>query len=73
MEDTDELLAQICTRIGIIMEDASATAILAARMAGEARNRAIAEIAKAAADICALSNAAAVLSRSDGTVAAEHH
>ena len=39
MDDTDELLAQLCTRIGIMMEDASAVAITGAVMPAEERNR----------------------------------
>lgn len=63
MDDTDELLAQLCTRIGIIMEDASAVAITSAVLTAEERTIAIFEVADAAARILALSNAAVSLVR----------
>lgn len=72
MDDTDELLAQLCTRIGIMMEDASAVAITGAMMTVEERNRAVLEVADAVARIAALSEAAVSLIN-QGTVASAHH
>ncbi|WP_422062326.1 hypothetical protein [Sphingopyxis sp.] len=72
MDDTDELLAQLCTRIGIMMEDASAVAITGAMMTADERNRAVLEVADAASRIAALSEAAVSLIN-QGTVAAPHH
>jgi hypothetical protein len=56
-DDDQDLIAQLCTRIGIIMEDASAIAIDIAGLQGERRSVAIREIAVAAAKIDALSKA----------------
>ena len=58
MEDTDELVAQLCTRIGIMMKDASAVAITSAVMPPKERARAILEVADAVSRIAALSEAA---------------
>lgn len=72
MDDTDELLAQLCTRIGIMMEDASAVAITGAMMTAEERNRAVLEVADAVSRIAALSEAAVSLIN-QATVAVPHH
>lgn len=73
MDDTDELLAQLCTRIGMMMEDASAVAITGAAMGAEKRARAILEVAEAVSRISALSDAAVSLIRAKGDVASAHH
>lgn len=72
MDDTDGLLAQLCTRIGIMMEDASAVAITSAVMGAEERNRAVLEVADAVSCIAALSEAAVSLIKR-ATVASPHH
>lgn len=73
MDDTDELLAQLCTRIGIMMEDASAVAITSAVIEAEERMRAILDVADAVSRIAALSDAAVSLVRGERTVASVHH
>lgn len=60
-DDTDELIAQICTRIGMIMEDASVVALTAGGLAGEERDAAIAVLANAAERITALVGAVKAL------------
>ena len=65
MDDTYELLAQLCTRIGIMMEHASAIAITSAMLTAEERTIAICEVADAVARLVALSNAAVSLVRAN--------
>ena len=69
MDEDNELLALLCTRIGTIMEDASAVAITAAAMDGGERTRSILQIADAASHITALANAAVALANPEGSVA----
>lgn len=57
MDENDELLAQLCTRIGAMMEDASAVALTSAVMGAEERTRAILEVADVVSRIAALSEA----------------
>ena len=61
-DDTSELIAQIYTRIGMIMEDASVTALTMPRGTGDARQTAIREIGLAAKRISALAAAVEALS-----------
>jgi hypothetical protein len=61
-DDTSDLIAQLCTRIGMIMEDASVTALTVPRSTGDARRTAIGEIGLAAKRISALVAAVEVLS-----------
>jgi len=72
MDDTDELLAQLCTRIGILIEDASVVAITGAVMTADERNRVILEVADAASRIAALAEAAVSLIN-QRTVVSSHH
>lgn len=60
-DDTAHLIAQLCTRIGMIMEDASPIAIGICGMNAADRRAAIAEIAAAAEQISVLSHAVNVL------------
>ena len=53
-EDTSELTAQLCTRIGMIMEDASVVALTMGGLVGVERNDAIVVLADAAERINAL-------------------
>ncbi len=69
MDDTDELLALLCTRIGMLMEDASAVEITSAVITADERARAILDVADAVSRIAALSDAAVSLVRATGTVA----
>ena len=61
-EDTSELIAQLCARIGMIMEDASVVALTVGALAGVERDNAIVVLADAAERISALVAAAKVLS-----------
>ena len=61
-EDTSELIAQLCARIGRIMEDASVVALTVGALAGVERDNAIVVLADAAERISALVAAAKVLS-----------
>jgi uncharacterized protein (DUF1786 family) len=72
MDDDNELLALLCTRIGAIMEDASAVAITAAAMEGGERTRAIMQIADAALRTTALADAAVALASLESSVASGH-
>jgi uncharacterized protein (DUF1786 family) len=72
MDDTDDLLAQLCTRIGKLMEDASAVALAGAVMGAEDRTRAILEVADTVSCLAALSEAAVSLIDQE-TVASAHH
>ena len=60
-EDTCELIDQLCTRIGMIMEDMSVTALSIPSMRGHERRDAISEINAAAAQMTALAQAANTL------------
>lgn len=62
-DDTDNLIAQLCTRIGMIMEDASPVAIGIGAMTVAERRAAITEISVAAAQISAICEAVEVLTR----------
>lgn len=64
MDDDDhDLIAQLCTRIGMIMEDASPTALSIGAMDQARRRAAIAELSAAAAKISSLLAAAQTLLR----------
>jgi len=62
-DDTDNLIAQLCTRIGMIMEDASPVAIGIGAITAAERRAAISEISVAAAQISAISEAVEALIR----------
>lgn len=62
-KDTRELIAQLCARIGMIMEDASAMALGIPGMNEEECIAAITEISDTAARISALAAAAVTLVR----------
>ena len=62
-DDTDNLIAQLCTRIGMIMEDASPVAIGFGAMTAAERRAAVTEISVAAAQISAICEAVEVLTR----------
>lgn len=53
-DDSNELATQLCTKIGMIMEDASVTALTIARTTDTERNDAIAQLDIAAHSITAL-------------------
>jgi hypothetical protein len=53
-DDTDDLIAQLCTSIGMIMEDTSVTALTAGSLARDERLVAIDEVEMAAQRIAAL-------------------
>ena len=53
-DDTSELIAQLCTRIGMIMEDASVVALTMGGLVGVERNDAIVVLADAAVRISTL-------------------
>ena len=57
-DDTQDLIVQLCTRIGMIMEDASVIALTYPRCTGDTRQAAIAKIGLAAKQISALVAAA---------------
>ncbi|MBC2666975.1 hypothetical protein H7F51_15765 [Novosphingobium flavum] len=59
---TSDLIVQLCTRIGMIMEDANLVALTIGGLDREGRAAAIAVLEKASADIAALTAAARVLS-----------
>jgi hypothetical protein len=48
MEDTDELVALLCTHIGMIMEDAGYVALTIGSLSGFERSKAIAKLHNAA-------------------------
>ena len=60
-KDTDDLIAQLCTRVGIIMEDSSVAALTVGGLAPEKRNDVIAALEAAADRINALVCAARAL------------
>jgi hypothetical protein len=59
--DTSEIITQLCTRIGMIMEDASVVALTIRELKGDARATAIAELEAAGERIRALAGAARAL------------
>lgn len=61
--DTDELITQLCTRIGMIMEDACMTALTMGAVKGDGRAGSIGELEVAAHRIQALVAAAKALLR----------
>lgn len=64
MDDDDhDLIARLCTRIGMIMEDASPIALGVGGMDHARRRAAIAELSAAASQIAALLTAAELLLR----------
>ena len=60
-DDTSELIVQLCTRMGMIMEDASVVALTVGGLTGKERPHAIAELEAAAERISALVAAAKAL------------
>ena len=60
-DDTSELIAQLCTRLGMIMEDASVVALTVGALAGVERDDAIEVLADAAVRIGALVGAVKAL------------
>jgi hypothetical protein len=62
-DDAQDLIAQLCTRIEMIMEDMSPVALSVGAMNKIARRAAIAELSAAAAKISALSEASEALVR----------
>ena len=60
-DDTSELIAQLCTRIGMIMEDASVVALTVGGLTVKERDDAIAALEAAAERISALVAAAKAL------------
>lgn len=62
-DDTRDLIAQLCARIWMIMEDASAVALSVPGISEVERDAAIVEISDAAARISALSAATTALIR----------
>lgn len=58
MDDSDpDLVIQLCTRIGMIMEDASVFALTMAGQDQEERERAVVQLEQASAAIAALAGA----------------
>lgn len=57
-DDTHDLFAQLCTRIGMIMEDTFVVALTIGGLAGEARWAAFMELETGAVRVSALVNAA---------------
>ena len=53
-KDTSELIAALCTRIGMIMEDTSVVALTVGGLTGKERNDAVAVLEAAAERISAL-------------------
>lgn len=62
-KETSDLIAQISTHVGMIMEDASVIALTLGRVGSEARVTKVCDIADAAAKIYALTEAIKALSR----------
>ncbi len=60
-DDTDNLIAQLCTRMGMIMEDASPVAIGIGAMDHAQRRTALTDLSDAAAQIAAISKAVEAL------------
>lgn len=60
-EDDEELLVLLCTRIGVIMEDASFVALTIRGTHGAERNAVIAQIATATEILAALTGAVSAL------------
>lgn len=61
-EDAKELVVQLCTMIGMIMEDTSVVALTVSGLDDDQRRRAAADIQNAAARINALAGAVTTLS-----------
>jgi hypothetical protein len=61
-EDANDLVVQLCTMIGMIMEDTSVVALTVSGLDDDQRRRAAANIQTAAARINALAGAVAALS-----------
>lgn len=61
MDDTDELIIQLCTRVGMIMEDACMVALSIGRVEHEARQAELGKLEMAADRIAALLQAAKAL------------
>lgn len=65
-DDTDDLVSRLCTRIGMIMEDASVIALTIGHLSRDERSAAIAQLDLAATNIATLTNAAkAIVSSND--------
>lgn len=60
-DDTHELIAQLCTKVGMIMEDASPVALMAGRGDHAALEVAVAAIEQAAEKVAALASAVRAL------------
>jgi hypothetical protein len=60
-EDDEELLVRLCTRIGVIMEDASFVALTIRGTEGAERVAAIAEVTLAAEKLATLAGAVSAL------------
>ena len=60
-DDTHDLTVQLCTKVGMIMEDASVIALTIGGLASEDRQAALEEIGKAAERISALVEAARLM------------
>lgn len=63
MDDTDEIVIRLCTKVGIIMEDMSIVALTIRGLSSSERTDAIVQISIAAETIQRLTEAARVLSR----------
>ena len=61
MDDTDELIIQLCTRVGMIMEDACMAALTIGRVEHVARQTELGKLEMAADRIAALLHAAKTL------------
>jgi len=62
-EDTDQLIALLCTRVGMLMEDASALALTVGRIEPDTRAARIEELQNATATMVRLVAAAQALLR----------
>lgn len=51
MEKTDDLVAQLCTHVGMIMEDQCMLALTISSLSDNSRSQALAQLASAASDI----------------------
>lgn len=61
MDETDDLVVQLCTRIGMIMEDASVAALSMARTPADHRASVIDELSRSGQRIANLAEAARAL------------
>ena len=64
-KDTDDLIAQLCTRVGMIMEDSSVAALTVGGLTAEKRDGVIAALEAATDRITALVYAAKALAGYD--------